>query len=108
MSNVTNKRFNLSIYLLFIILLTDHFLCVQSFVIFDDDQLQKQLDSIRQGVIQQINTDALINSEYSSSTNVAEFQIALQRRFCCMSPISGRKRFTRDLPKQSLLDFLIK
>ncbi|CAF0854204.1 unnamed protein product [Adineta ricciae] len=110
MSNVTNKRFNLSTYLLFILLLllTYHFLCIRSFVIFDDDQLQNQLDSIRQGVIQQMTTDAWINSDDSSSTNIPEFQIALERRFCCMSPISGRKRFTRNLATQSLLDFLIK
>ncbi|CAF0719949.1 unnamed protein product [Adineta steineri] len=114
MFGIGRKNFGSSmipVYLLSFILITNQFLFIHSFVIIHDDQDQNQLDTLRQAVIQRLIDNTLINLEDSSADDddlQTLIEPTVQRRYCCMNPLSGRKRFIRDLArKQQLSDIFI-
>ncbi|UJR30911.1 hypothetical protein I4U23_018421 [Adineta vaga] len=89
----------LPIYLLFIILITNQFPCIHSFVILQNDQAENQFENILQIAFQQSMLHDLMHLDDLPSDN-PEFQKSSQRRFCCMNPLSGRKRFVQNPAQQ--------
>ncbi|CAF3489630.1 unnamed protein product [Rotaria sp. Silwood1] len=62
-----------------------------------------QLENLQQDAIEQLITNYMATPEHSSfNENDLESLLkpTVQRRFCCMSPLSGRKRFIRDLARK--------
>ncbi|CAF2630318.1 unnamed protein product [Rotaria sp. Silwood2] len=62
-----------------------------------------QLDNLQQDAIQQLIMNYMTTPEQSLfNENDLESLLkpTVQRRFCCMSPLSGRKRFIRDLARK--------
>ncbi|CAF0940292.1 unnamed protein product [Rotaria sp. Silwood1] len=92
-----------SVYILLFILISNKLLFIHSFAIVHDDQYQNQLENLQQDAIEQLITNYMATPEHSSfNENDLESLLkpTVQRRFCCMSPLSGRKRFIRDLARK--------
>jgi len=110
MLGIGRKNFSSSmipVYLFLFMLITNHFLFIHSFVVAHNDQDQHQLENSRQEAMRRFVLNHLTNSEEVSSDNNNNFPLLLkptvQRRFCCMSPLSGRKRSVRDLARKQQL-----
>jgi len=92
------------VYLFLFILIANQFLFIHSLVLIHYDQDQNQLENSQQNAIRQLVVKYLNTPEDSSSDdNDLQLEPTVQRRFCCMNPLSGRKRFIRDLARKQQL-----
>jgi len=92
-------------YLFLFILITNQFFFIHSVVFVHNDQDQNQLENSRYNAIRQLVAKYVTIPDDSSydDNDLQSFKPTVQRRFCCMSPLSGRKRFVRDLARKRQL-----
>ncbi|CAF0955122.1 unnamed protein product [Rotaria sordida] len=67
------------------------------------DQYQNQLENLPQDAFQQMIMKHMTIPEHalSNDNNLQSLlEPTVRRRFCCMNPVSGRKRFIRDLARK--------
>jgi len=94
-----------TIYLFLFILVVNQFLIVHSFRLMHNDIDQNEPDDARRAAIRRLAFENFAIPEDSSSPdNGLQFlaKPTVQRRFCCMSPLSGRKRSIRDLSRKQI------
>jgi len=92
-----------TMYLFLFILVVNQFLTIHSFRLMSNDVDQ---DDARRAIDRRFTFDNFAVPDASSSPD-DDVQFLMkrtpQRRFCCMHPLSGRKRSVRDLAKKKQL-----
>ncbi|UJR15713.1 hypothetical protein I4U23_002648 [Adineta vaga] len=98
---------SMTIFYLFVFLFVlNQFLSVHSFRLMHDDIDQQGTDDIRRALLRQMffenYASPLEDASFNNQAIAIPVESSVQRRFCCMSPLSGRKRSIRDLTRQQI------
>ncbi|CAF0905598.1 unnamed protein product [Adineta ricciae] len=93
-------------YLFVLLLILNQFLFVRSFRLMNDDFNQNEDDDVRRALLRQLALENFVSpvedALYNEKVVALPVESTVQRRFCCMSPLSGRKRSIRDLTRQQM------
>ncbi|CAF0868302.1 unnamed protein product [Adineta ricciae] len=102
----TSSSMTIFFYLFVLLLILNQFLFVRSFRLMNDDFDQDDDDDVRRALRRLLTLENFVSpvedALYNEQVVALPAESTVQRRFCCMSPLSGRKRSIRDLTRQQM------